>query len=138
MGKRKTFLGHRPNCYNSGMPNFSVGRSVGENVRNLRVALGSIVRELSRQALADTIAAVHPDKRKVGDSLVERWESGASEPDLHSLRIMAQLAGVTMEQFAFGAPEIDGGTAHVPRPLTKAQRKALEDAKPGRRPSKTG
>src|SRR5687767_12269632 len=88
-------------CYSLGMPNFQLAESVAGNVRALRKALGSAVRELSREDLGQIISAEHPDRRPINSTTVGRWESGKSEPDLHSLRIMARLAGVGLEQFAF-------------------------------------
>lgn len=105
-GRVKAKVGQLSNRYNSGMPNFRIGRNVFENVHNLRKALGSATRELSQQDLAALISAEHPAKRSLNSTTVGRWEDGV-EPDLHSLRIMARLAGVGLDQFAFG-----GGTTH--------------------------
>src|SRR6185437_6208905 len=71
---------------------FVLGRSVHENVRALRHALGSIRRELSAADLAERIAEVHPFDRPISASTVQRWEK-AIEPDLWSIKIMAELAG---------------------------------------------
>ena len=86
------------------MPEFVLYRDVHENVRSLRVALGSVARELSRDDLADLIRKRHPKERAVGKSSIERWEDD-SEPDIHSIAIMADLAKVSFEAFAKGDPE---------------------------------
>jgi transcriptional regulator with XRE-family HTH domain len=101
-------------CYNLAMPNFALAQSVAGNVRALRKALGSAVRELSREDLGRLISAEHPDRRPINSTTVGRWESGKSEPDLHSLRIMARLAGVGLEQFAFGGGTIHTSPLHYP------------------------
>lgn len=110
--RRKPILALLHNRYSLAVANFRLTQTVSGNVRALRVALGSVVRELSREALAEIVSERHPDKRPLNTTTVARWEAGESEPDLHSLRIMAELAGVSMEQFAFGAPENGGETSH--------------------------
>lgn len=98
------------NRYNSGLPNFLLAGTVAENVRALRKALGSAVRELSREDLAAMVADQHPKGRQVNQSTVKRWELAGVEPDLWSTAIMARMAGVTMEQFA--ATILGSGTIH--------------------------
>lgn len=93
-----------------GMPTFELGDDVASNVKALRRALGSAVRELSREDLAGMISAEHPERRQLNATTIGRWEGKESEPDLHSVRIMAKLAGVSLDQFAFGS-----GTGHVRR-----------------------
>jgi transcriptional regulator with XRE-family HTH domain len=75
--------------------------AIPQSVAALRARLGSAVRPLSFADLARLISADHPGT--VSTTTVYRWELGSREPDLHSLRIMADLAGVSMEAFAFGA-----------------------------------
>lgn len=94
-----------------------------ENVAALRIFLGSAERPLSLSGLARTLNRA--DGRARSASTVQRWEEGA-EPDLSSIRIMAQLAGVSFEAFALGTGE--------PRPLPAAafepmDAKALEAEK---------
>lgn len=119
------------NCYSLGMPNFALAQTVSGNVRALRLALGSAVRPLSLNDLAGMISDLHPARRSLNGTTVGRWEAGDSEPDLASLHIMANLAGVSMEQFAAvsaqTAPVADGGTVHhkgvqidLTKPLTPA------------------
>jgi transcriptional regulator with XRE-family HTH domain len=136
----KANVAQRENCYSLGMPNFALDRTVAGNIRALRRALGSAVRELSLNDLAGLISEQHPDRPALNATTLRRWESGESEPDLRSLYIMAQLAGVSMEQFAAvgrqaeekDSPAPGGGTAHhrgytddafvdVPRRSTAAQ-----------------
>jgi hypothetical protein len=81
---------------------FVLWADVHENVRALRVAAGSVVSELSAARLAALIAEKHSDRR-ISASLVQRWETSV-EPDYESTGIMAELAGVTFEEFAMGDP----------------------------------
>lgn len=83
------------------MPSFRLGTSVAQNVANLRVALGSATRALSRDDLAKLITEQHPTRVLSGSS-VERWEKDGVEPDYESAAIMARLAGVPFEAFALG------------------------------------
>lgn len=94
------------------MPQFVLGRNVHENVRQLRVALGSITRPLGVIDLARVLSDRHPE-RSISMSTVQRWEAG-TEPDLLSIRVMADLAGVTFEQFAFGDPNAKAPTWSPP------------------------
>lgn len=82
------------------MSPFQLKATVHENVLELRVALGSATRKLSRDDLAQLIAKKHSTRGPNGTS-VQRWEEGG-EPDYESARIMAELAGVTFEEFALG------------------------------------
>jgi hypothetical protein len=88
---------------NFSRPGFTLGGNVTDNVRALRVALGSVSKELSMADLAALINQRHKD-RQMSATTVMRWEGGV-EPDIESIAIMAQLAGVTFEQFARGDPE---------------------------------
>ena len=84
------------------MPDFRLYRNVHENVRGLRVALGSIKRPLSYDDFAERLRREHPN-RSMGKSTIKRWETDG-EPDLASVGIMARWAGVTFEAFALGDP----------------------------------
>lgn len=86
------------------MPRFVLQATVSENVLELRKALGSVKRMLSRDDLAAAIAESHPSKRVPNGTTVQRWEEGG-EPDFHSTRIMALMAGVSFDEFALGDPK---------------------------------
>lgn len=86
------------------MPSFRLRENVFENVLELRHALGSATRALSRDDLASMIAERHRARAPNGSS-VQRWEEGR-EPDYESARIMADLAGVSFEDFCFGKPAV--------------------------------
>lgn len=73
-----------------------LGANVHENISALREALGSVERPLSFAALARRVG--------VGSTSIQRWEKDGAEPDIHSIRRMAELAGVTYEEFALGDP----------------------------------
>jgi transcriptional regulator with XRE-family HTH domain len=104
------------------MPAFVLGPDVHANVHALRVALGSITRELSTAELAKMIADRHPGGRAVSSTVIQRWEKGGVEPDIHSIRLMAELAGVAYEQFALGT-----GTRNTERPAVPPP---VEDTRP--------
>jgi hypothetical protein len=99
---------------------------VNENVVELRRYLGSAVRELSLAGLARVLN--ERDSRQRSASAIQRWEDGA-EPDLGSIAIMSELAGVTFEEFALGtgAPQakakISEGGIPAPRPSAAKQQK---------------
>ena len=95
----KSEMVNTANCYNSGMPKFRLGQTVGENVEALRKALGSVTKELSRDDLAALVSERHPGNRTLNASTIRRWEKGETEPDLASLGILAELAGVPIDQF---------------------------------------
>jgi hypothetical protein len=89
------------------VPSFELQSDVASNVFALRRALGSVTKELSRADLARLIGERHPG-RTPNATTVERWEKKRVEPDYHSTRIMAELAGVAFELFALGnAPSAD-------------------------------
>ncbi len=87
------------------MPEFRLSRNVHENVRELRIALGSVYHELSLADLGKLVTEQHPT-RSVSASTVQRWEKDV-EPDYDSVTIMAMLAGCTFEEFAKGNPEAE-------------------------------
>lgn len=97
-------------------PSFVLGADVHENVAALRVALGSISRPLSFAGLAEIVG--------VGATSIQRWEKDGAEPDIRSMRRMAELAGVTFEQFAVGngtAPSIQLPDPAKDRKLTEQE-----------------
>lgn len=101
------------------MPKFRLQATIQENVKELRRALGSITDELSRAKLAEIIKDRHPLNRPVNGTTVERWE-GSGEPDIWSTKIMAQLAGVSYEEFALGTTQLDDAIESA-RQLTDEQ-----------------
>lgn len=109
-----------------GMPNFQLGKDIHENVRALRVALGSVTKELSRDDLAKLIRDEHPEGRTLNGTTVQRWEADV-DPDLQSLRIMAKLAGVSFEQFALGVTADDALPTSNPQGEGEKNRRAGSD-----------
>jgi transcriptional regulator with XRE-family HTH domain len=97
----------------AGMPSsgsiapFALQASVSRNVIELRRVLGSATRPLSLADLARLLNQRGAGRSRSA-SLVQRWERGESEPDIESIRLMADLAGVSFENFALG-------TLHGPR-----------------------
>lgn len=112
------------------MPAFELGRDVHENVGRLRVALGSIAKALSFAELGRVITERHPKGRSVSPSQVQRWETDV-QPDLESIEIMAQLAGVTFEEFALGTRE-KARTA----PASAFKRASSQEEEAKRRPAR--
>lgn len=95
---------------------FRLQGTVNANVAELRRYLGSAVRELPLSGLAALLN--QRDGRKRSASSIQRWEEGA-EPDYASTKLMADLAGVSFEEFALGAQTIadpfgDGSDMGVP------------------------
>jgi hypothetical protein len=82
---------------------FRLQDTVRENVLELMRALGAIERPLSLRGLAAQIARRHPTKR-IDFKAVARWVRDVDpvEPDIVSLAIMSQLAGVDFMHFALG------------------------------------
>jgi transcriptional regulator with XRE-family HTH domain len=105
------------------MPSFRLADTIGLNIVALRHALGSVRRELSRDGLAELLSEGHPTRR-LGGSTIARWERGDTEPDLHSLRVMAALAGVTPGQFAYGP-----GGDRMPSPEVEVTRSEIAAAR---------
>lgn len=93
-------------CYNprnnESMPSFRLGWDLFENIEQLRVALGSATRPLSRRDLALMLSERHPEKRQISESAVRWWGQRKGEPDVLTIDVMAELAGVSFEQFALG------------------------------------
>lgn len=103
-------------------PPFEVQPDVHRNVVQLRHALGSATRALSQADLAELLNAKDGGTR--GQSTIRNWEKG-TEPDLQSIRLMAELAECSFEEFALGLPP------RGRRGLTEAEVLAAE--KSGRR-----
>jgi len=80
---------------------FTLQESVTKNVAELCRVLGSIDKPLSYRRLAARLNEADGGKRSA--SSIQRWLVGA-EPDIQSIRIMAQIAGVSFEAFALGDP----------------------------------
>jgi transcriptional regulator with XRE-family HTH domain len=76
--------------------------SVHANIAELRRFLGSRTRALSYSDLAELLNARDTSRRR-NASTVQRWEKSGVEPDLNSIAAMAELAGVTFQEFALGA-----------------------------------
>ncbi len=83
------------------MRTFTIGENVSANVQELRRFLGSISKPLSFDDLATIVAEKHPTRRTLNGTTVMRWADG-TEPDIASIAIMANLAGVSFEEFALG------------------------------------
>ncbi len=85
------------------MADFQLGRDWGENVKSLLKALGSVKRPLSYDDLAAMLNDRDPGGRKRNASTIQRWsQKKGAPPDPMSLKLMADLAGVSMEAFTFG------------------------------------
>lgn len=120
------------------MPTFQLGRTLIENIVALRKALGSATRALSRADLALILTERHPANRSISESAVRWWEQGQGEPDVLTIHVMAQLAGVPFERFALGAEEKAVGTYTDREPTleeieaAQEQRRAVGDSSPVR------
>jgi len=101
-------------------PVFELQGDVHGNVRALREFLGSAERELSLGGLARVLNQV--DGRQRSASTIQRWEEGA-EPDYDSAKLMADMAGISFEEFALGPA----------KPHPKVPRSIVEDARAGNR-----
>lgn len=87
------------------MADFRLRESVHANIAELRRALGSVTRPLSRADLAKVLNDQDPARQR-NYSTIERWENAGVEPDFRSTKIMADMAGVSFEDFALGVPEV--------------------------------
>jgi hypothetical protein len=120
---------------------FQLQATLRENVVELRRVLGSIERPLSLRSLAEQISRRHRTKR-IDFKTVERWvrEVDPVEPDVGSIAVMAELAGVTFADFALGArsaTERDAGPVARPGP-DPDRRRGREAAPPTKRRRGTG
>lgn len=120
------------------MPPFELGKDVHANVAALLKALGSVTRPLSYRDLAALLnqrdnARPAEDRRELPPrqrnvATIQRWLEGI-EPDLLSLRIMADLAGVPFEAFALGTGRAPRPGAHgTPAPRPTAERRPKKQA----------
>lgn len=91
----------KPMPPNAATKPFELKSNVGENVAELRRVLGSVKRPLSRDDFAELLNQRDPARARAY-ATIERWENSGVEPDYQSARIMADLAGVTFEEFALG------------------------------------
>lgn len=80
---------------------FDLGGNVTENVVALRKALGSVAKPLSFADFAALLVQHGHPRKTLNASTVYDWTKGA-EPDIASILIMSQLAGVSFEHFALG------------------------------------
>ena len=115
------------------MDSFAPQPSVHENVKELRAYLGARNHRGERLALLprDELAALvgerHPT-RKPNGSTVQRWEEDG-EPDIDSIAILADLAGISFEAFAApsvrraGKSSTRGAVVVVVKPPTGARAK---------------
>lgn len=87
------------------LADFTLRATVHENIVELRRALGSVTRPLSRADLAKVLNDQDPARQR-NYSTIERWENAGIEPDYRSTKLMADLAGVSFEDFALGVPEV--------------------------------
>lgn len=107
---------------------FVLGANVSENVFALRVAAGSVMSPLSTAKMAALVGARHAT-RKVTPTLIQRWEEGV-EPDYESLRILAELAGVSFEAFALGRQAVEDTRPSYQRIAEKHGLKVAEGTDP--------
>jgi transcriptional regulator with XRE-family HTH domain len=95
------------NRYFFGVTNFA-GGTLGERIFRLRQHLGSTRKPLALAALAErlnTLAVAAGGEPRYYAATLQRWEVGPAEPDLGTLRFLAQLAGIPVYDFAYGEPE---------------------------------
>jgi transcriptional regulator with XRE-family HTH domain len=125
---------------------------LGQRILQARLHMGA------RRGRAVTQVEV-ADAMGVQQGTVGRWEKGIKEPDLETIARLAAVLNVDPRWLAFGDsqesqvprsrqgetgpsvtpdPAVAHPTPHVPRKLTKAQKMALENAKPRGRSTKSG
>jgi transcriptional regulator with XRE-family HTH domain len=113
---------------NSLRDSFELKRDVHANIAELRRHLGSVQRELSLEGLAQLLNERDGGQRNA--STIQRWER-TTEPDLASIKLMADLAGVAFEEFALGAKRrAKLEKPDVPAPRPSEQRTAEKRRKP--------
>lgn len=100
------------------MPEFLLGEDVHANVAQLLEALGSVKRALSYGDLAELLNE-RDQSRKRYPSTVQKWIEGVV-PDLRSIKLMAELAGVSFEEFALGTTPITSGKKALTRAMAAA------------------
>lgn len=76
----------------------------GARIFELRVALGSAVKPLSRLYLMRMLNERLPEKDQISEPSIRRWEVENVEPPYAASAVMADLAGMTFEEFALGIP----------------------------------
>lgn len=88
----------------------SKGSTLGDRVFALRQALGSVRRPLSMGDMAALLTKKLKRSPPFSASTIQRWETGIHEPDIETLRVLAELAGVSFESFVLGdkAKPLDG------------------------------
>lgn len=91
--------------------------TLGERIYAIRERLGSVTRPLSLRDAAKLLSERLPTDKRVASSTLERWEKGlGGEPPIAVLEVMAELAGISFEEFATGRPPNNGEAAIVPGP----------------------
>lgn len=111
---------------------FELGENVTENVIALRKALGSVAKPLSYADFAKLLVREGHPRKTLNASTVYDWTRGA-EPDIASIRVMADIAGVPFELFALGrAPRVEiQREVESERDITAAHQKPASRANAG-------
>lgn len=90
------------NRYNLGTPK-SLMAWDGSRIVALRGKLGSLTRPLSRADLVRVVNAQLPREEWISESGIQRYEA-KTPPPYAAARVMAALAGLSMDEFMLGGP----------------------------------
>src|SRR5690348_7375286 len=114
------------NRYSLGRPK-SLMAWDGRRIVALRGKLGSLTRPLSRADLVRVVNAQLPEEEWISESGVQRYEA-KTPPPYAAARVMAALAGLSMDEFMLGEPLPVRGENQVPAVREEPTRDKVDPA----------